>query len=317
MPGTATRAESNRVLTRLPNLVIAGVSKAGTTSLFRYLAQHPEIFPADLKEVRYFFPLRFGRPLPPVHTYVEHFRGWSDERYAMEATPGYLYGGAAIAQAMDDLLPDVRVVVSLRDPVERFLSYYEFVSSRLRIPAEMDVHAYLRHAQALRLAGEDHRKSNLAYWGLAGGFYDEWLGDWLERFGPRLQVVFFEHLVADPPGVVADLCRWLGLDDRPTAAFDYRHENRTVRPRNRLLQRAMLAANRRSYPFFVRHPQLKVTLRNAYHRINADSGHHPTRTDDIRERLRPFYAETTAHLAATLHAAGYDELPAWVSQEMG
>ena len=45
---------------RLPNLVIAGVPKAGTTSLFNYLAQHPDICPSDVKETRYFEPLRYG-----------------------------------------------------------------------------------------------------------------------------------------------------------------------------------------------------------------------------------------------------------------
>ena len=57
---------------RLPNLLIVGVAKAATTSLFQYLAQHPDIFPAELKELRYFTPLRYAEPLPPIGSYLSH-----------------------------------------------------------------------------------------------------------------------------------------------------------------------------------------------------------------------------------------------------
>ncbi len=53
-------SEPGRTSARVPNLVIVGVVKSGTTSLFNYLSQHPDICPSDVKETRYFDPLRFG-----------------------------------------------------------------------------------------------------------------------------------------------------------------------------------------------------------------------------------------------------------------
>ncbi len=59
---------------RLPNLIIAGVGKAGTTSLFWYLSQHPGICASDVKEIQYFTPLSEGDGvLPPLSEYARHF----------------------------------------------------------------------------------------------------------------------------------------------------------------------------------------------------------------------------------------------------
>src|SRR3954463_13629169 len=94
---------------RLPNLVIAGVAKAGTTSLFNYLAQHPDICASDVKETRYFEPLRYGEVLPPIESYTAHFRHRQGERYALEATPTYFYGGRDVPPGIRVTLPPGRV----------------------------------------------------------------------------------------------------------------------------------------------------------------------------------------------------------------
>ncbi|MBA2561058.1 MAG: hypothetical protein H0V07_14455, partial [Propionibacteriales bacterium] len=84
------------------------MSKAGTTSLFDYLGQHPEVCPSDVKELRYFSPLRYGEETAPITTYSAHFDSCTQQKYAMEATPGYFYGGAALARGMRVACPSVR-----------------------------------------------------------------------------------------------------------------------------------------------------------------------------------------------------------------
>ena len=104
----------------LPNLLVIGVPKAGTGSLFAYLTQHPAVFGADEKEVgylNYFNPARHSGPPPPVSAYAAHFRGWSDQRYRMEATPTYSYGGEPVIEAVRRVLGHPRLVLSVRDPV--------------------------------------------------------------------------------------------------------------------------------------------------------------------------------------------------------
>jgi hypothetical protein len=293
----------------LPNLIIAGVAKAGTTSMFRYLGQHPEVFPSSVKEARYFTALRYGEPLPPPADYAALFRGWEGERYRLEATPGYFPGGAAVAKAVDGLLPECRVVVLFREPAERCWSWYRFVRSTGRIPKDLDFPTYLDRCFDLHERGLDQLREHQPYWGVGAGCYDNWIDDWLTVFGDRLHIEYFQNLTARPREVTETLCRWLDLDPGPCAEFRYHVENRSVQYKNRRLQRAALWVNRSSERFFGRHPQVKRALRGTYYRFNAESG--GQRLDDrSRARLADFYAPHAARLADSLAAAGR-AVPAW------
>jgi len=296
----------------LPNLLIAGVAKAATTSLFRYLGQHPDVYPAPKKELRYFTTLRYGEPLPPLGDYARNFAHSDGERYRMEATPGYYAGGRTVAEAVDRLLPDVRVIVSLRDPVQRCWSWYQFVRSTARIPKEMAFAEYVDRCMRLHDEGTDGHRVNQQFWGLGGGCYDLWLDPWLEVFGHRFRIEFFEDVVRDSPGVVKGLCDWLEIDSAVCAGFAYAVENKTVQYKNKPLQKAALSVNRNSEVFFAAHPGVKRALRGAYYRINSEKNR--DRMDPaVRERLVEFYTPHNERLAAKLADANRMDCPDWLS----
>jgi hypothetical protein len=295
-----------------PNLFIAGVAKAGTTSLFRYLGQHPDICPSTVKEPRYFTALRHGEPLGPWDEYAALFGHCGGARYRLEATPGYFPGGQVVAGAIDQRVPGARVIVSLRNPVQRCWSWYRFVRRSARIPKELTFPAYLDRCFQLHEDGVDHLRENQPFWGVGGGCYDEWIDAWLETFGARLRIEYFEELVAGPEAVTTELCRWLAVDPAPAAGFDYQVENRTVQYKHRRLQRLALAVNRRSERFFGRRPALKRILRGAYYGVNGERGR--LRLDPASEdRLTAFYAPHTERLAASLAAAGRTRMPGWLT----
>jgi hypothetical protein len=295
----------------LPNLVIIGVAKAATTSLFRYLAQHPDVFPAAKKELRYFTSLRYGEPLPPLEDYARHFARSGSAQYRMEATPGYFAGGRPVAEAVDGLLPDARVIVSFRDPVQRCWSWFQFVRSTARIPKEMTFAEYVDRCWRLHDEGTDGHRVNQPFWGLGGGCYDLWLEPWLEIFGDRFRIEFFEDVVRDAPGVVKELCDWLEIDRAVCGGFAYGVENRTVQYKNKPLQKAALSVNRNSEAFFAAHPTVKRALRSAYYRINSDKNR--DRMDpSVRERLVGFYTPHNERLAAQLTAADRMDCPDWL-----
>src|SRR6478672_9942638 len=82
----------------LANLLLAGVGKAGTTSLYWYLSQHPGVCRSTTKETRYFLPLStvdadMSGQLPAVSEYAAYFARCRKERYRIEATPHYFHGG--------------------------------------------------------------------------------------------------------------------------------------------------------------------------------------------------------------------------------
>jgi len=298
------------VVGRLPNLVVVGVSKAGTTSLFEYLGMHPDIGLSDVKELRYFTPVRYGEPLAPPSSYAEHFRGCVGRRYAVEATPGYFYGGRPLARAMHETCGSLRVVLSLREPADRCWSWFRFVKSRLRVPRDLGFDDYLDRCEELHRAGVDGRIEHQPYWGLGGGCYAEWLGDWAEEFGDDLRVVFFDDLVARPRVVMDGLFDWLGLDHAPASTADLGAANRTEQYRNRAAQHLAVSVNRRGERFFRRHPRLKRGLRSGYYRLNRAEPS-DTMSAAARERLAAFYRPHHARLADQLAGLGLDIPASW------
>lgn len=296
---------------RLPNLVIAGVAKAGTTSLFRYLSQHPGVCASRNKELRYFTALRHGEPLASIESYAQHFCHCVDQRYRMEATPGYFGGGRPLAAALLDTLDDPRVIISFREPGQRCWSWYRFVRSRARIPKDMTFDTYLDRCEHLRRIGVDHLREHQPFFGLTGGCYDQWIDAWLEIFGERLRIEFFEDMVHDPRTVVEGICRWLDIDTEVTATFQYEIENKSVQYKNKWLQQTALFLNRHGEQFFEHHRALKRALRAGYYLMNRDSSAEQLEPA-ARERLATFYAPHNERLAIKLDEAGLSRWPAWL-----
>jgi hypothetical protein len=295
---------------RLPNLVVIGVSKAGTTSLFEYLGRHPDVGLSDHKELRYFMPRRYGRSLESVETYAEHFRHLGDERYAIEATPGYFYGGKPLAHSMREVCQP-KVVLSLREPVGRCWSWFRFVKSRLRIPKDLSFEDYLDHCEKLRADGVDGDIENQAWWGLGGGCYSEWLDDWIDEFGNDLKVQFFENLVKDPQATMNLLFDWLELDPGQAELMNLEAANATQSYRNPTAQRVAVSLNRRGERFFRRHPWIKRELRARYYALNG-----PRSSDAMspgaRDRLNDFYRPYNDRLADQLGRLNVSTPVGWV-----
>lgn len=302
-------SESDRA--RLPNLLIAGVGKAGTTSLYHYLSQHPDVCASAVKEPRYFRPNHEHGELEPLQTYARHFAHCRAERYVMEASPQYFKGGARCVELIRSTLDRPRLILMLRDPVARMWSEYRFRKSRLSLPAEMNFDAYVVRCEQVRDAGEPRTSENQPYYWLAGGAYVDHIGAWLDGFGGDLAIWFFEHLAEDPPGFVATACRWLGIDDAPAASFNYSIENKTEDVRHRALQRVALWVNKEGGPLRNRRT-LKAPLRGLYYALNRRANQE-LMSSQTRDRLQRSFSASNAALAAQLERRGRGgRLPAWL-----
>ena len=154
--------------------------------------------PLRCQGLRYLTPLRYGQPLDPIESYEAHFRGCGPQTYAMEATPGYFYGGEELARGLHRLSPSARAIVSLREPGERCWSWFRFVKSRTRIPKDMPFKAYLDRCEELHDVGTDGDYENQPFWGLGGGCYATWLEAWAKEFEDRFRILFFDEIVDDP-----------------------------------------------------------------------------------------------------------------------
>ena len=301
----------------LANLVVAGVTKAGTTSLFEYLAQHPDVFPASLKQTNYFRPAREPGVRPePLEQYAAYFAGGESHRYRVEASPSYFYSGKHLVRAVDETLDDARVVVSLREPVSRFWSHYRMRGrSHREIVHHTDVARYVAESVAAVRRGE---VSPVEYPGLGPvsvGLYGEFLGDWLDVFGPRLKVVFFDDLMSDPRSVVAALYRWLDVDDAVAESVSYAVRNRGVVRRSRRLGRMAQRVGRAGAPVLQRQPKVKGWLRAAHDAVNGRADRGGTLDVVSRRLLQDLYEPSNAAVADALRRNGYTALPPWLAAD--
>ena len=295
------------------NTIIAGVNKAGTTSLFVSLQAHPQVATSAVKETRHFLPARYGRPIDAPSAYASYFADAGDRPVRLEATPGYFYGGESlVAEIVEQLGPDTRVIVVLREPVSRLVSFFTFQKTRLRIPESTTLVEYL--AAADRLSDADFADpANDAYFGFRGGCYADYLPAWLAAFGPHLKILFFEDLVTDTDAVLRDVAVWLGIDPSAFPEPDLSSENRTTGFKSRRLQRLALAFNDRLERFLRRHPAMKRRLRAAYYRLNGRAARESVSSVTEAE-LAARYREPNARLAEQLRDAGVIDIPDWLGQ---
>ena len=182
----------------LPNFLIIGAPKAGTTSLYSYFREHPAIFMPELKEPRFFgYEGQGDRIRFPVRTLEEYtalFDAVTTETAIGEATPHYLVYPVA-AQRIRDLIPEVRLIASLRDPVDRAYSVYQM---NLR---NKGVNRDIPFVEAIRT---DHNLRET---------YADMLGRYVALFPPeQLKVILLEDLEADPRATVRALFAFLGVD---------------------------------------------------------------------------------------------------------
>jgi hypothetical protein len=291
--------------------IIAGVNKAGTTSLFVSLSTHPDVAPSSIKETRFFLPARYGEPLPPAQEWDSYFADAGDRPVHLEATPSYFYGGASVAEAMRTRLVDPHVVIVLREPVARAISFFTYQKVRLRFPADYSIADYLAAADRLGPAAFDDPE-NEKYMAFRGGCYADFLPGWFDVLGSdHVRIVDFARLVGDPIETLHETATWLDLDPTRFPVDAISSENRTTGFKSEGIQRVALAGNDKLERVLRRHPEAKRKLRAFYYRFNG----RPTEETipaSVRGELAARYEEPNRRLAQQFDAAGI-ALPGWLA----
>ncbi|MCW5774838.1 MAG: sulfotransferase [Phycisphaeraceae bacterium] len=203
MGGQATESvRSSAAGGRLPDFLIIGAMKAGTTTLYRDLQTHPRVyFPLDKEPGN----LCDDRVLTPEGRadYAAHFRRARADQVCGEASTAYtkmpVYTGAA-ERARSLLGPGLKAIYLVRDPIARIISqhHHELTVGRLEVIPDINeaVRQTARYLDYTRYATQ--------------------VRPWIDAFGAaNVKIVPFERYVRDRRGVTSDLCAFLGLDPRP------------------------------------------------------------------------------------------------------
>ena len=297
----------------LPNFLIVGAPKCGTTALHAYLAQHPDVFMSDPKEPHYFgtdLEFRYRRR-PSDEQYRSYFAGAGDRRRIGEASVWYLYSGCA-ADEIAEAVPEARIIVMLRDPVEMIPSLHsQFVyNGHEDLGLAEALAAEEARAAGRRIPPHANFPSGLLYRRVAA--YAPQLARYLERFGrERVHVIVYDDFKADTAAAYRETLTFLGVDPdhRPELAV----VNASKRSRSMVLRRAL-----NDPPDWLRRAARRVApqrMRRRLYRsavsINTEAADRDRLTGAAAEQLRREMAGPNRELEALLGRA----LPAWMPAE--
>ena len=292
-----------------PNLFVAGVPKAGTTSLFHYLALHPDVFPSSRKEPGFFHPFKIKNMDANFEAYKKFFADHSGQRYAIEATPGYFYGGKETANAINKYSPDSKIIIVLRNPVERLFSFYKYKKSLGHIDYNLNFESYIDECK--KQSGPIE-KETYDFWAMVGGKYANLLSEWHDVFGERMMLRFFDDMVKDEPKFIEEICNWLDLDKKQIDDGKTKVQNKSMIYRSRGLQRMATSFDNMFSGVWYYLPWLKWPFSGFYNLINAKP-HNETISDSLRAELTEYYQEDMHKTRDFLKERQIENLPGWLS----
>lgn len=226
----------------LPNWIIAGAPKSGTSSLFRWLVDHPEVDGSMVKETYY-----YSDPGTHMHVHDNSFHAGDVDGYEklfahcdpsaraiIESTPGYMYAQTALAH-LPALPSQPNFIFVLREPVEQLKSLFSYFQNNWDwIPADMTFRAFI---DEIDRGGASFKGNELAMHALENADYVAHLRRWVAACGPdRVHVFLFEDMISRKQEFMMALARRIGIDPSFYGDYGFPLENGSYAVRSRLLQ---------------------------------------------------------------------------------
>ena len=258
-----------------PNFLIIGGMKCGTTALTEYLKAHPDVFIASPKEM-HFFDRNYENGWD---WYESHFVNATGFKAVGESTAHYSYDEAA-HERIARRLPDARLIMMVRDPVERAHSQYWHARTRGR---EHLTFSESLEAEPGRLAsGNEVDRWTYSY--VDRGNYARQLRSLMQHFDhSRIHVVILEELQRDPAQTYQKICRFLNVDDEQVPDIVGQKVNPFVRHRSTVLRRVT--------------GSMPGLMRRAVGKLNRVSGVYPDLDGETRQALAKEFARSNSELA--------------------
>lgn len=275
----------------LPNFLVGGALKGGTTTLYHYLKQHPDVFMAARKELRFFaydvddpWCLENGHafPIKNLEAYKAEFSDVGEETAVGEASPNYLASSFA-PQKIRETIPDVKLIFSLRDPVKSAYSSYlmDVRGNREDRPIEDALDVQERRVERYR--------------------YYHYLQNWYATFpADQIKVILFENLIARTDATMREIYAFLHVDPAFTPNKEEADQNKGGIPKSRAAASFYRTIRQlRGSQFVMRiRPYLPKAAQTAYRNArDATLSKAPPMPEHLIQNLQAYYAEDIKALA--------------------
>lgn len=288
----------------VPNFLMVGAAKSGTTSLYHYLKQHPEVFMSLIKEPHFIvsqFIKSLGRgrgedTLKVVRKYDEYlklFEGSSGKKAVGEASNDNLYHYEEAIKYIKSFFGDPRIIIILRDPVDRAFSAYSYLMR--------DNREYLSFEEALEAEEKRMQEGWRCMWYYRDvGFYYNQVKAYKESFS-RVKVALFDDLREDPKQLAKEIYEFLEVDPSFVPNTDTRHNVSGI-PRcrwmnNLFLKKGLFQKTMRTTGTFILREEGWVRLRESVRsRILAET----RMKKETRLKLRDIYRADIGKLQALI-----------------
>lgn len=305
---------------KLPNFIIVGAAKAGTTSLNFYLDQHPDVFMCPIKEPHFFstdialdkfsaeYQIRRKRNNIDIEKYLSgpmtekkwdiYIRSWdqyrrlfknvSNEKAIGEISNSYLYSTAA-AKNIYDTLPHAKIIIMLRNPIERAFSQY---AMRFR-----DGHTGKSFREELEADIRKKQKGwHISDLYLELGLYTKQVQRYLRVFPKRqIKMFIFDDFRKQPAKVMQELLEFLGVDSSIKLDFSQKF-NKSTKPRFVRLNHLITKYGLKKKAFRLIPKAYKEKVKALFF---TDKGV-PTLSDEDRDFLREYYRQEICDLSKLL-----------------
>lgn len=205
----------------LPEFMIIGAQKSGTSSLYYYLSQHKQVVPSYVKEVHYFD----GGLKPSIDNFKKGLSWYRSNfpragaigncRKTFDSSPLYLFN-PIVPKRISNILPKVKLIAVLRNPTERAISHY-FYEKKLGYESLPIMDAFLAEEERLRpiLERQDYKHTNFIHFSYKSrGLYYDQIKRYLKYFSmSNILVINSVSLFDDPESTLRRVFQFIGVDD--------------------------------------------------------------------------------------------------------
>lgn len=261
-------------------IVIIGVNKAGTTSVFNYFASHPDVCPSIIKQTFYLLDeemqsrmdLHSVHKYDGEHNYLKYFQ--HPEKVKLESSPEYFYS-AETARRLKALAQtkNVKLVLLLRDPAERFKSLYRFGIQQGKVSKSMSFRQFYEKSVEYK---EGRNASLMAY---ETGFYDKYWAVYKALFQEDLYTYRIEDFYKDNRAFMKSLATSVGLDPSFYEDYDFEMYNTSVKVKSSFLRSVYLGLRSLMIKILYKNKAINTLTRplvrlisKSYHSINMEEG---------------------------------------------